>query len=550
VEGCDGRFLVGVAILWTLVFPLASGFLTESSDVRFLDIHHDLSLAAVTYTLVQPWLYLRAVGFLLLIALILGPSRVVTYIRSWSWRDALRDARSAALFTAGATAIGWLLAALVVEQIGKDATAWGSTVLGALAGAVFAWRDAPSAARWTRYGHAAVGIWFGSILGYILLIVGQFLTQLRDPVLWATIVLIVGIIGAYFGGTLGREQDIPGVRSPRRRIQRALLDGFGGAIVFGMVGAILYAVGSRWREAEGVLFPSPSTDWTGPFLVIDQDALTAVVPLAAALGGIIAITLSGVLAYGSHLALRAVIHHSSGTPWRLIQFLELATERLFLRRTGSGYSFRHRLLLEHFVRLGTPSSEAELALNLGELYFVQREYDLASAALQRAIALAPDDDRAYRCLGDVRRAQGKADHAIAQYLAADARRRQDVEFYKDAGEFSLDTRHYQEAITFYQRARLLNAHDPEILQRLGHSYQWSGESEQALTYYRLAQRLGRRFFEVHNDEGLVLRTLGQYDAALAAFHPLHHRRRARDGPPQPRQDTRPAGARRGCLAGV
>lgn len=40
-------------------------------------------------------------------------------------------------------------------------------------------------------------------------------------------------------------------------------------------------------------------------------------------------------------------------PWRYVDFLDEAKDRLFLRRTGSGYIFVHRLLLEHFAGLDT-----------------------------------------------------------------------------------------------------------------------------------------------------------------------------------------------------
>jgi len=36
-------------------------------------------------------------------------------------------------------------------------------------------------------------------------------------------------------------------------------------------------------------------------------------------------------------------------PWRYVDFLEYAAERLFLRKVGSGYSFIHRQLQDHFA---------------------------------------------------------------------------------------------------------------------------------------------------------------------------------------------------------
>jgi len=42
---------------------------------------------------------------------------------------------------------------------------------------------------------------------------------------------------------------------------------------------------------------------------------------------------------------------NSLAPWRYVNFLDDAKDRLFLRRTGNGYIFVHRLLLEHIAEL-------------------------------------------------------------------------------------------------------------------------------------------------------------------------------------------------------
>lgn len=51
-----------------------------------------------------------------------------------------------------------------------------------------------------------------------------------------------------------------------------------------------------------------------------------------------------------HLILRLVFYHSQAIPWNYANFLDFATERLFLQKVGGGYIFVHRLLLEHFAR--------------------------------------------------------------------------------------------------------------------------------------------------------------------------------------------------------
>ncbi len=58
-----------------------------------------------------------------------------------------------------------------------------------------------------------------------------------------------------------------------------------------------------------------------------------------------------------HYTLRFWLACSVVFPWRAIPFLEDATARILLRRVGGGYSFAHRLLLDHFADLDlAPSS--------------------------------------------------------------------------------------------------------------------------------------------------------------------------------------------------
>jgi NACHT domain len=54
-----------------------------------------------------------------------------------------------------------------------------------------------------------------------------------------------------------------------------------------------------------------------------------------------------------HLAIRSFLAYNGCAPLRYVRFLDDATERLLLRRTGSGYIFVHRLLLAYFAELHT-----------------------------------------------------------------------------------------------------------------------------------------------------------------------------------------------------
>ena len=53
-----------------------------------------------------------------------------------------------------------------------------------------------------------------------------------------------------------------------------------------------------------------------------------------------------------HFVLRFILWRKGHLPWDLARFLDYAAERIFLRKVGGGYIFIHRLVLEHFARLG------------------------------------------------------------------------------------------------------------------------------------------------------------------------------------------------------
>jgi hypothetical protein len=80
--------------------------------------------------------------------------------------------------------------------------------------------------------------------------------------------------------------------------------------------------------------------------------------LGVTLGLVVALRTGGG-AYLQHRALLAVLYLKDFGPWRYAEFLDNATERLFLRKVGRGYIFIHRLLLDHFATSEEPDDFRE-----------------------------------------------------------------------------------------------------------------------------------------------------------------------------------------------
>jgi uncharacterized RDD family membrane protein YckC len=52
-----------------------------------------------------------------------------------------------------------------------------------------------------------------------------------------------------------------------------------------------------------------------------------------------------------HFSLRVVLYFSRQIPWDYADFLDYATERIFLQKVGGSYIFIHRRLQEHFAQI-------------------------------------------------------------------------------------------------------------------------------------------------------------------------------------------------------
>jgi hypothetical protein len=85
-------------------------------------------------------------------------------------------------------------------------------------------------------------------------------------------------------------------------------------------------------------------------------------PAVGVLGGLAAGAAVGFLYGGGacmrHLVLRGLLVYNDAAPWRYVEFLDTATSRLSLRRTGDCYQFVHGMLREHVACMGTPDAQA------------------------------------------------------------------------------------------------------------------------------------------------------------------------------------------------
>jgi len=183
--------------------------------------------------------------------------------------------------------------------------------------------------------------WNGLFLGLAGGLVGGLVGWLFE----GSVAAIIGpITGLSFGISLGLGSGLSSMQietrsTPnqgiRHSVRNALIIGAGSALLIGLVGGL----------AVGLVAGGGSTWKTG-----------LIIGLIVGIGGGLIVGTFEALIYGGraairHLILRGILARSGRLPWRLVEFFDYATDRIFLRKVGGGYIFVHRLLQDYFSGL-------------------------------------------------------------------------------------------------------------------------------------------------------------------------------------------------------
>jgi eukaryotic-like serine/threonine-protein kinase len=217
----------------------------------------------------------------------------------------------------------------------------------------------------------------GLVVGLLMGISGLSSLLAYGPAYGAITGLVVGLVGILFLGL------VPGLVEdrvvPNEGIRRSVRHGVIGGLLAWLVVAALGELLGEYSDAMGYVAIGLAIGWTaglsdqatgirrlvdgiviagllggvvGGFLALlslYSDFGRSFAPLAAIFVGVIAWLHFGGRAALRHLLLRLLLALERAAPWRFVHFLDDATHRLFLRRSGSAHLFVHRLLLEYFA---------------------------------------------------------------------------------------------------------------------------------------------------------------------------------------------------------
>jgi hypothetical protein len=212
------------------------------------------------------------------------------------------------------------------------------------------------------------GVTAGLLAWFVVALPGELAGGYSDLVGEAAIGLAVGLAGGLIDD--GAEASQPNRHSGHRfrgGLLIGLASGLTGGLTGGLLGGLVFGlVARRVSSNQGirrVAGPAIAGGLIGgvvggfvALLVLFAVADRAFVPVAGLFVGVVAWLHFGGRASVRHLMLRVLLALERAAPWRFVQFLDDATSRLFLRRSGSAHLFVHRLLLEYFAQLEAEQS--------------------------------------------------------------------------------------------------------------------------------------------------------------------------------------------------
>ena len=188
-----------------------------------------------------------------------------------------------------------------------------------------------------------IGVLVGGLSGGLIFgLSSAVLSQIFRSIHVQIDVMNLGLRGAMFGGVLfglgggfsAAEKEM--IAAPNQGIllsaKNAIILGLSSALIFGPI--ILVVIWSFYWPFFGMFF-----------------GLNGVLFFVVFFGVIVGMLFGGGRAVVQHFILRFILYREGLLPWKLVTFLDYATERIFLRKVGGGYVFVHRMLMEYFASL-------------------------------------------------------------------------------------------------------------------------------------------------------------------------------------------------------
>lgn len=193
----------------------------------------------------------------------------------------------------------------------------------------------------------------------VLTIIGYFIGWVDPNTVMESVATDVAEAGLFIGpmvaplvglfGGLGRKQ----VRARSMVVNQGIWQSANRTLVAGLLGGLVAGLAAGLDAGQNAEVGKALLGGLADRL--DAGLATGLVAglLAGLVGVLLAMLLHGGKAIIQHFTLRVILARSGCLPWKLVPFLDHATDLIILRKVGGGYIFVHRLLMEHFAAMSS-----------------------------------------------------------------------------------------------------------------------------------------------------------------------------------------------------
>ncbi|MFY0562543.1 NACHT domain-containing protein [Archangium lansingense] len=303
-----------------------------------------------------PWTFVRDYALSLVLITVLVARRGAASIRTvpilrWSWKKALRWMFLGVAIIPAMFLLDWLVRGLfwslvrgLLVGLGVGAGLW--LLARFLGGWLLGSRRAAGLAR--KVSMAGLGI-AGLVATLFFWGRGRLEVGARQEFVesLATVGLLTGIVGVlalFFGGLT--RQAIDEVSVPNEGIRRSARNSVAIAVITVVFFGLLFLIGAGEGPLPARLMSMPASGMA--FMREPLRDKLAVALVLAYIGWGVGLVFGG-FACIQHAVLRCFLALRGYAPMSYVRFLDYASGLVLLRRTGGGYIFIHRLLMEHFA---------------------------------------------------------------------------------------------------------------------------------------------------------------------------------------------------------
>lgn len=154
---------------------------------------------------------------------------------------------------------------------------------------------------------------------------------------------------------------------------------------------------------------------------------------------------------------------------------------------------------------------------LGFLYFEQKKYDKAIQEFQTSIKINPNYVRAYYNLGVLYYEQKRYDNATEEYQKAIKINPNYEEAYYNLGSLHYEQKKYNNALEEFQKVITINPNSQNAYNNIGSIYYELNQHSNAIQMYKKAIEISPNYEKAYYNLGVVYYNLKMYTEALAQF---------------------------------